>query len=112
VAAQALEPSTFPTLAAQVCLRLLPVQVALCGGACGRTSGNTVGIHARTDDATGVAALLDGHATGNIILGRSHASGINTNEFRVDGTGKGFFNGGTQTGARTSPNPYQCAASA
>jgi hypothetical protein len=46
-----------------------------------------------------VAALLDSEGTtGNIILGRSHASGINTNEFRVDGTGKGFFNGGTQTG--------------
>jgi hypothetical protein len=67
---------------------------ALAGG----TSGNTVGIHARTHDPTGVAALLDGQGTGNIIIGRSHASGINTNEFRVDGTGKGFFNGGTQTG--------------
>jgi hypothetical protein len=64
----------------------------------GGTSGNTVGIHARTHDTTGVAALLDGQAGGNIIIGRSHASGTNTNEFRVDGTGKGFFNGGTQTG--------------
>jgi hypothetical protein len=51
------------------------------------TSGGSRGIHARTNDPTGVAALLDGHGTGDIIIGRSHASGINTNEFRVDGTG-------------------------
>jgi hypothetical protein len=61
-------------------------------------SGGSVGVHARTHDASGAAALFDGQATGNIIVGRSHASGVNTNEFRVDGTGKGFFNGGTQTG--------------
>jgi hypothetical protein len=65
----------------------------------GGTSGNTVGIHVRTHDSTGAAAVLDSQGTtGNIIIGRSHASGVNTNEFRVDGTGKGFFNGGTQTG--------------
>jgi hypothetical protein len=63
------------------------------------TSGNTVGIHARTHDPTGAAAVLDSQGTtGNIIIGRSHTSGVNTNEFRIDGTGKGFFNGGTQTG--------------
>jgi trimeric autotransporter adhesin len=63
------------------------------------TSGMTVGIFARTHDSTGAAAVLDSQTTaGTIILGRSHASGVSTNEFRVDGTGKGFFNGGTQTG--------------
>ncbi len=65
----------------------------------GGTSGNTVGIHARTHDPTGAAAVLDSQGTtGNIIIGRSHASGVDTNEFRVDGTGKGFFNSGTQMG--------------
>jgi hypothetical protein len=65
----------------------------------GGTSGNTVGIHARTHDPTGAAAVLDSQGTtGNIIIGRSHASGVDTNEFRVDGTGKGFFQSGTQMG--------------
>jgi hypothetical protein len=63
------------------------------------TSGMSVGIFARTHDSTGAAAVLVSQTTaGTIILGQSHASGVSTNEFRVDGTGKGFFNGGTQTG--------------
>jgi hypothetical protein len=62
------------------------------------TAGGSVGVHGRTHDTSGAAAMFDSQGTGNIIVGRSHASGVNTNEFRVDGAGKGFFNGGTQTG--------------
>jgi trimeric autotransporter adhesin len=62
------------------------------------TSGMSVGIFARTHDSTGAAAVLVSQGTGNIVVGQSHASGVSMNEFRVDGTGKGFFNGGTQMG--------------
>ena len=67
---------------------------ALAGG----TSGNTRGIHAAVLDSTGVAGLFDNDPGGNILLGRTGGSGAHVNVFRVDGTGKGFFNGGTQTG--------------
>jgi hypothetical protein len=49
-------------------------------------------------DATGVAGLFDNDAGGSLIIGRTGGSGAHVNQFRVDGTGKGFFNGGTQTG--------------
>jgi hypothetical protein len=62
------------------------------------TSGSTLGIHATTSDSTGAAALLDNDASGNIVVGRVGPSGGHVNVFRVDGTGRGFFNGGTQTG--------------
>jgi hypothetical protein len=69
---------------------------ALSGG----TSGGTRGIHASVSDPTGVAAMLDNTASGNIIIGRIGTSGAHVNVFRVDGTGKGFFDGGTvNTGA-------------
>jgi hypothetical protein len=45
----------------------------------------------------GSGAVIDANhlgATGNIAIFRSH----NVNEARIDKTGKGFFNGGTQTG--------------
>jgi hypothetical protein len=62
------------------------------------TSGSTLGIHATTSDSTGAAALLDNDASGNIVVGRVGPSGGHVNVFRVDGTGRGFFSGGTQTG--------------
>ena len=61
------------------------------------TSGSTLGIHATTSDSTGAAALLDNDASGNIVVGRVGPSGGHVNVFRVDGTGRGFFNGGTQS---------------
>jgi hypothetical protein len=62
------------------------------------TSGNTRGIHAEILDPTGVAGLFDNDGGGNLIIGRTGGSGAHVNQFRVDGTGKGFFNGGTQMG--------------
>src|SRR6266478_700274 len=66
---------------------------ALAGG----TSGGSRGIHAAVLDSTGVAGLFDNDPGGNILIGRTGGSGAHVNVFRVDGTGKGFFNGGTQT---------------
>lgn len=67
---------------------------ALSGG----TSGGSRGIHAAVLDSTGVAGLFDNDPGGDILIGRTGGSGAHVNQFRVDGTGKGFFNGGTQTG--------------
>jgi len=62
------------------------------------TSGFTRGIHAVVASPGGVAGLFDNPANGDILIGRVGLSGARMNVFRVDGTGKGFFNGGTQTG--------------
>jgi len=46
----------------------------------------------------GNAALLQAGVGGNLVVGQVVAtSGTTTNVFRVDSTGKGFFNGGTAT---------------
>ena len=59
------------------------------------TSSNYPGVWA-IQYGTGSALLVDHQhsSTGNIFTGRS--SGVN--QVRIDKTGKGFFNGGTQTG--------------
>jgi len=62
------------------------------------TSGGSLGIHAGVMDSTGAAGLFDNDAGGNLLVGRTGGSGAHVNRFRIDGTGKGFFNGGTQTG--------------
>jgi hypothetical protein len=54
--------------------------------------GNTIGISGEVYSATGVAGAFTNSAGGDIIVGRT-APGVNV--FRVDATGKGFFNGGT-----------------
>ena len=43
-------------------------------------------------------ALLRAQTGGNIIIGQFGSSSSVANVFRVDSTGKGFFDGGTQTG--------------
>jgi hypothetical protein len=58
------------------------------------TSGVTAGVFGLVSSSTGTAGVFNNHAGGNILIGQSHAVGV----FRVDGTGKGFFNGGAQTG--------------
>ena len=57
-------------------------------GVLGRVSSSS------TSSAGGVFDTIN--AAGNILIGRSGANV--TKVFRVDSTGKGFFNGGTQTG--------------
>jgi hypothetical protein len=62
------------------------------------TSGGAAGVYASTLSPDGIVALFRAQTGGNIILGQFGASSTVTNVFRVDSTGKGFFDGGTQTG--------------
>jgi hypothetical protein len=61
-------------------------------GGCSGTAV-AVGVFGRSINNTGVMASTD---TGNIFLGVTTAAEIP--QARIDATGKGFFNGGTQTG--------------
>lgn len=59
------------------------------------SSGANFGVLGRVNSPTGAAGVFDytGSGTGNILIGRSGT----TNVFRVDSTGRGFFNNGTAT---------------
>src|ERR1019366_9368618 len=78
----------------------------------GATSGATTGIVVLDNSASGTAGIFNNVAGGNILVGQNNSA----NKFRVDGTGKGFFDGGTQTGgadfaesvaAAPMRNPYE-----
>jgi hypothetical protein len=58
------------------------------------TTGFATGVYGQAASASGTAALFNNTASGTILIGQ--AAGANM--LRVDGTGKGFFNGGTQVG--------------
>jgi len=58
------------------------------------TTGLAAGVFGLTNSPNGTAGVFNNHGGGNILIGQSHAQSV----FRVDGSGKGFFNGGTQTG--------------
>lgn len=60
----------------------------------GATSGATTGIVVLDNSASGTAGIFNNVAGGNILVGQNNSA----NKFRVDGTGKGYFDGGTQTG--------------
>jgi len=62
------------------------------------TSGHGAGIQAEVASADGVAGYFANDGGGNLLVGQVGPNGTRVNVFRVDGTGKGFFNGGTQTG--------------
>jgi hypothetical protein len=57
------------------------------------TNGSTFGILVYNASPTGTAGSFN-TAGGNILIGQNNS----VDKFRVDGTGKGFFDGGTQTG--------------
>lgn len=61
------------------------------------TTGSNIGVYGSVSVTTGVAGQFDSPTNGTILLGRSGGAS-KTKVFRVDSTGKGFFNGGTQTG--------------
>jgi hypothetical protein len=63
-------------------------------------TGQTTGVLARVSSASGVAGKfhVNNDTTGTLLLGVVGNVGPPTPVFRVDSTGKGFFNGGTQTG--------------
>jgi hypothetical protein len=58
------------------------------------TTGNTIGISVYDSSPTGTAGVFNSVAGGNILIGQNNGA----NKFRVDGTGKGYFDGGTMTG--------------
>jgi trimeric autotransporter adhesin len=57
-------------------------------------SVNFIGVTGTTSGSNGIAGYFDNSAAGNLLVGA--VKGVH--KFRVDGTGKGFFDGGTQTG--------------
>jgi hypothetical protein len=62
------------------------------------TTGGAAGFYGYTTSVNGIVALLRAHAGGDIVVGQLGPDGAAVNVFRVDSTGKGFFDGGTQTG--------------
>ena len=59
-------------------------------------SGATFGVYGTVASSSGSAGVFDNTASGNILVGRIGTT-TRTNVFRVDGAGRGYFNGGTQT---------------
>jgi hypothetical protein len=72
-----------------------PVGTGLFGYATS-TTGNANALDAVVNSPNATAAWIQNTASGQLIVGAVGFS--NTAVFRVDGTGKGFFDGGTQTG--------------
>jgi len=58
----------------------------------GAASGSTTGILVLNNSATGTAGSFNSVAGGNILVGQNNGA----NKFRVDGTGRGYFDGGVQ----------------
>jgi hypothetical protein len=62
------------------------------------TTGFSLGFYGQTSSPGAVVALLRAQAGGDVITGQFGVGAKAVNVFRVDSTGKGFFDGGTQTG--------------
>jgi len=62
------------------------------------TSGFASGIFGSTSSSGGVVALLRAQAGGDILIGQLGVGLSAVNVVRIDSTGKGFFDGGTQVG--------------
>ena len=62
-------------------------------GVFGQSTSN-IGISGTTSAKAATAGYFDNTASGNLLIGAVSGK----NKFRVDGTGKGFFDGGEQTG--------------
>jgi hypothetical protein len=60
----------------------------------GSATGSTIGIVVFDASATGTAGIFNNTAGGTVLVGQNNGANV----FRVDGTGKGYFDGGTQTG--------------
>ena len=58
------------------------------------TTAKGAGVSGTTSASGGLGGYFDNTAAGNILVGAVNG----THKFRVDGTGKGFFDGGTQMG--------------
>ena len=62
-------------------------------GVAGSSTAN-IGVSGTTSASGGVAGYFDNTSAGNILIGAVNG----THKFRVDGNGKGYFDGGEQTG--------------
>jgi hypothetical protein len=62
-------------------------------GVSGQAHSST-GVSGVTNGSSGVGGYFDNTAAGNILIGAVNG----THKFRVDGNGKGYFDGGEQTG--------------
>lgn len=64
-------------------------------------TGENYGISGRVFNSTSTfstAGMFINNGSGNLLAGRTSTAGGTQNVFKIDTTGKGFFNGGTQTG--------------
>jgi hypothetical protein len=68
----------------------------IAGGVVGRNDGHYAGVHAVNTSTNGVGLLAETQAAGSGNPAIFMANGSNV--ARIDNTGKGFFNGGTQVG--------------
>jgi trimeric autotransporter adhesin len=73
---------------------VLGTSTAPKGAGVAGTSTVNIGVSGITNGASGEGGYFDNTVAGNILIGA--VSGVH--KFRVDGTGKGYFDGGTQTG--------------
>lgn len=67
-----------------------------------------IGVSGVTNGASGLGGYFDNTVAGNILVGAVNG----THKFRVDGTGKGYFDGGTQTGGADFAESVAVAPSA
>jgi hypothetical protein len=70
------------------------VTLAPKGAGVSGQADTSIGVSGVTNGASGEGGYFDNTVAGNIIIGAVNG----THKFRVDGTGKGYFDGGTQTG--------------
>jgi trimeric autotransporter adhesin len=73
---------------------VIGISLAPKGAGISGQANSSTGVSGTTGGSSGVGGLFDNTAGGNIIIGAVNG----THKFRLDGTGKGFFDGGTQTG--------------
>jgi hypothetical protein len=73
---------------------VLGISLAPKGAGVSGQANSSTGVSGVTNGSSGVGGYFDNTAAGNILIGAVNG----THKFRVDGTGKGYFDGGTVTG--------------
>ncbi|MGH9499447.1 MAG: hypothetical protein ACRD3L_09920 [Terriglobales bacterium] len=73
---------------------VIGISLAPKGAGVSGQANTSIGVSGISGGASGVGGYFDNTAAGNILIGAVNG----THKFRVDGAGKGFFDGGTQTG--------------
>ncbi len=86
---------------------VIGISAAPQGSGVSGQSSSSIGVSGTTGGSTGIAGYFDNTAAGNLLVGAVNG----THKFRVDGTGKGFFDGGTQTGGADFAESVAIAAS-